>query len=148
MNNISTTTDCVVEPTSATYLNVAAQKTTVLLPTPVCTVMLLLPRRSEPEQADLAATAVTIWQAAHATSPDAAKSRILEAVAAAYFCHYNMQSQADFHGLRDYYGLVRTLRLQPQLSPVQLYRALLRNFGGPPELVQQVRGQHHWIEQG
>jgi hypothetical protein len=32
--------------------------------------------------------------------------------------------------------------MQPQLSAVQLYRALLRNFGGPAELVEQVRHCH------
>jgi hypothetical protein len=60
-------------------------------------------------------------------------------VAAAYYAHYRSQSQPDFHGLRDFYALVGSLKMQPQLSAVQLYRALLRNFGGPAELVKQVR---------
>jgi hypothetical protein len=101
----------------------------------------LLCCRPEPDQADLADTATTIWQAAHATTPDAAKTRALHAVAAAYYAHYRSQPRPDFHGLRDFYALISTLRMQPQLSSVQLYRAVLRNFGGPQEAVQQV-GTH------
>lgn len=95
--------------------------------------------RPEPEEADLATTATTIWHAAHSTAPDAAQERILSSVAAAYYQHYCTQSRPDFHGLRDFYAVISTLRLQPQLSPAQLYKALLRNFGGPAEQVQQVR---------
>lgn len=95
--------------------------------------------RPEPEEADLANTATTIWQAAHSAAPNAAQERTLASVAAAYHQHYSTQSRPDFHGLRDFYAVISTLRLQPQLAPAQLYRALLRNFGGPAEQVEQVR---------
>lgn len=94
--------------------------------------------RPEPQRADLADTAITIWQAAHATTPDAAKAQTLQAVATAYYQPYCHQSHPDFHGLRDFYVLINTLRLQPQLAPTQLYSALLHNFGGPAQQVEQV----------
>lgn len=77
-------------------------------------------------------------------TPDAGKCHQLKQMATAYFEQYNRQSIPDFHGLRDYYALISNLRLHPQLSPEQLYRALLRNFGGPAEVTRQVRARMRW----
>ena len=69
---------------------------------------------------------------------DSGKRQALAAVAQAYKQHYGQQLRADFHGLRDFYALVKALCLTPQLDPQKMYSALMRNFGGPPEIVRQV----------
>ena len=61
----------------------------------------------------------------------------LEAVARAYLDHYSSQPSPDFHGLRDYYSLVKGLCLTLDVHPTQLRDAVCRNFSGQGEAAAQ-----------
>ena len=61
----------------------------------------------------------------------------LRCLAEAYFEYQNKQSHLNFHGLRDYYSLIKSLTSSNDLEQVNL--ALKRNFGGLPSKVNEIQ---------
>jgi hypothetical protein len=93
--------------------------------------------RHEPSTQELYSTALTIWSSTFNQEASVRVQQRLQAIAAAYQSYYRQQPIADFHGLRDYYGLVKSLCLTPDLNPQQLVGAICRvlNGQGKVELV-------------
>ena len=60
-----------------------------------------------------------------------------ECLAEAYFEYQNEQTHANFHGLRDYYALIKSLKSLSNLKGVNI--SLQRNFGGLPEEVTNIQ---------
>lgn len=86
--------------------------------------------QSDPGIDDLYQTSVAIFESYDSTSA-LFLSNTLRRLAAAYHKYHSQQARADFHGLRDFYSLVKSLRLcSIMLSPDQLAHSLWRNFGG------------------
>ncbi|KAH7279889.1 hypothetical protein KP509_37G042500 [Ceratopteris richardii] len=87
--------------------------------------------QSDPEETDLYKTAMAIFESCNTLYIDQFK-KILRGLATAYFKYYAQQIRPDFHGLRDFYSLIRSLRCQHSvmLSQEHLAHALWRNFGG------------------
>lgn len=56
----------------------------------------------------------------------------LRCLAEAYFEYQSKQKYANFHGLRDYYSLIKSLSLSGSSDLQQINLALQRNFGGIP----------------
>jgi hypothetical protein len=86
--------------------------------------------RHEPSEPELHSTAVTIWSNSFDQPPTELVKRRLQNVASAYLRYYQGQPVRDFHGLRDYYSLVKSLCLSPDLSPQVLLQSVCRNFAG------------------
>lgn len=93
--------------------------------------------RPSPSSFDLSLTA-------KALTHDAALRRHLSNLAEAYYRVYQNQKQDDFFGLRDFYSVIRSLETslsesddEPSLiggiTPANLSRSVLRNFGGRPQ---------------
>eukprot|EP00899_Mesostigma_viride_P023399 jgi/Mesvir1/4243/Mv22211-RA.1 len=129
--------------------------------------------RPDPDTADLFDTAKAVWAAA-AVSPGSAPGegaptedlsvlstvpdhvlQQLRAISQGYHDHYSGQAMSDFHGLRDFYALLRDLSglsrsssgasfasslLQNPIDPPSLAFAVARHFGGLP-LDAVARGQ-------
>ena len=57
------------------------------------------------------------------------QSYALEHIAKAYLDYENGQTFPNFHGLRDYYALVKRLSID-EITPDNIQMALVRNFGG------------------
>ena len=93
--------------------------------------------RHEPSTHELYTTALTIWTSSFKQEATARVQQRLQAIGAAYQSYYRQQHIPDFHGLRDYYGLVKSLCLTPDLNPQQLVHAICRvlNGQGQVELV-------------
>eukprot|EP00434_Breviolum_minutum_P031941 symbB.v1.2.028247.t1/scaffold2978.1/size66007/4 len=86
--------------------------------------------RPPPPKEDLVKTAKAICQGTQIAREDG----LLKVLAEQYNMYYQNQPVADFHGLRDFYALVKTLaytyRHSPQQRNAAVYRAIARNFGG------------------
>ena len=64
----------------------------------------------------------------------------LRCLAEAYSEYQDEQSHRNFHGLRDYYSLIKSLTGRSQTSQVnQVNLALQRNFGGLPSKVNEIQ---------
>ena len=61
----------------------------------------------------------------------------LQCLAEAYFDYQNQQTHANFHGLRDYYALIKSLKGCSNLKKVNI--SLQRNFGGLPGEVTNIQ---------
>ena len=61
----------------------------------------------------------------------------LECLADAYFEYQNQQTHKNFHGLRDYYALIKSLTGCSNLKEVNI--SLQRNFGGLPGEVTNIQ---------
>ena len=103
--------------------------------------------RPEPTVKDLEETAISLYQA----NIEAKKERnedmdhhtlsVLNCLASAYHEYQAKQGHANFHGLRDYYSLVKSLRADSCNDMNQISIALQRNFGGiaaESSIVQQT----------
>ncbi|XP_038050831.1 uncharacterized protein LOC119723980 [Patiria miniata] len=88
--------------------------------------------RPEPSEDDLFETAKSIRDESaqrRASETDAYKPRDdekLKKLAKAFLDHQNNQTHANFHGLRDYYSLIKSMTM----PPTTLESGLRRNFGG------------------
>eukprot|EP01052_Picozoa_sp_SAG31_P009056 SAG31_NODE_468_length_15250_cov_5.304138_10_plen_399_part_00 len=113
-------------------------------------------QRPEPSEQDLELTAQRIIGPINVkTDAGAALSRTVSAarrltewlgpLAAAYHEVYTGQHGRDFIGMRDYYQLIKLLRLElssrpgQSLKPRMLLNALGRNFGGNEDLMQKIQ---------
>ncbi|CAH1258852.1 RNF213 [Branchiostoma lanceolatum] len=102
--------------------------------------------RPEPDTKDLYLTGKSLAEAALETAYHGdkqlarAQEKALEALAEAYFEYEEKQTHKNFHGLRDYYSLIKCICLpehvntgavvMTQFNLKVLKRGLLRNFGG------------------
>ncbi|XP_038050110.1 uncharacterized protein LOC119723500 [Patiria miniata] len=94
--------------------------------------------RPEPNEADLFETAKSIRDEStqrRASETDAHKPRDdqqLKKLAKAYYDYQHKQTHANFHGLRDYYSLIKSMAMPPstQEGLSSLESGLRRNFGG------------------
>lgn len=57
----------------------------------------------------------------------------ITSLAAEYTAYQRNQPVANFHGLRDYYALIKGLGGDEELTPAVMRRSLARNFGGSDE---------------
>jgi hypothetical protein len=96
--------------------------------------------RPEPDVEDLFETGRSIQQL---PEHDFASARLIRALATAYHDYYRTQSRPNFHGLRDYYSLVKCLTQRSggwrQLEVSELVDALARNFGGLPAQMNRIQ---------
>jgi hypothetical protein len=94
--------------------------------------------RPEPDVNDLHETGRSIQQLPEYATTSA---MLIEALANAYHEYYRTQSRANFHGLRDYYSLVKCLTRDGsrQLGVSELVNALARNFGGLPAQMNRIQ---------
>lgn len=91
--------------------------------------------RPEPTVTDLYETARSILEAYLESSGEALSAPFdaqLRALARAYHDYEARQPRPHFHGLRDFYSLIKCLRgrVQGPLTPADIVAALGRNFGG------------------
>ena len=89
--------------------------------------------RPPPTEADLIDTALAIYGAAEEGGAiQGSTENHLKRLARGYFAYYRDQPLADFHGLRDYYSLIKEVAVAPEISSGLVRHALERNFGGLP----------------
>ena len=90
--------------------------------------------RPEPTVEDLEDTAISLCQANIKLEDemDASTRNVLNCLAKAYHEYQSKQVRANFHGLRDYYSLVKSLRADSCNDMKKINVALQRNFGGIP----------------
>ncbi|XP_078588710.1 uncharacterized protein LOC144869352 [Branchiostoma floridae x Branchiostoma japonicum] len=104
--------------------------------------------RPEPDTKDLHLTGKSLAKAALDRACHGSKQltmeqdKALKALAEAYFEYEEKQTYKNFHGLRDYYSLIKCICspehvntgavVMPQFNLKVLKRGLLRNFGGLP----------------
>ncbi len=88
--------------------------------------------RPEPPVDDLEETAISLHQANSESQQeiDTSAKNVLNCLAVAYHEYQSKQGHANFHGLRDYYSLVKSLRTDSCNDMNQIRVALQRNFGG------------------
>ena len=84
--------------------------------------------RPEPTVTDLTETAESLYQA----DTDEPTKTVLSHLAKAYYQYQSKQGHANFHGLRDYYSLVKSLSGNRCSDVNRISVALQRNFGGIP----------------
>ena len=88
--------------------------------------------RPEPTPKDLEETAISLYLADSEPQEeiDASTKRVLNCLANAYHEYQKKQGHANFHGLRDYYSLVKSLHADNSNYVDRISVALQRNFGG------------------
>ncbi|XP_028413383.1 uncharacterized protein LOC114536257 [Dendronephthya gigantea] len=87
--------------------------------------------RPEPTVKDLEETAISLYHADGERQVDATTRNVLANIADAYHEYQSEQGHRNFHGLRDYYSLVKSLR-NGTFDDYKINIALQRNFGGIP----------------
>ena len=90
--------------------------------------------RPEPTINDLKNTSYSIQ---YAENQDNSQYLELECLAEAYFQYQNQQTHPNFHGLRDYYALIKSLKGCSKFEEVNI--SLQRNFGGLPDEVTNIQ---------
>ena len=90
--------------------------------------------RPEPTINDLKNTSYSIQ---YAENQDNSLYLELECLAEAYFQYQNQQTHSNFHGLRDYYALIKSLKGCSKFEEVNI--SLQRNFGGLPDEVTNIQ---------
>eukprot|EP01047_Picozoa_sp_COSAG01_P003877 COSAG01_NODE_121_length_25291_cov_10.011670_2_plen_4872_part_00 len=92
--------------------------------------------RPEPDAKDLELTGKTIWESFGGKLSYTNGEVHLSKLANAYFEYYRDQTYANFHGLRDYYSLIKSIGHDFKSDSASfcfedsLQRSLSRNFGG------------------
>ena len=86
--------------------------------------------RPEPTVEELQKTSYSLHQADSQDNSQCSKKEDLNHLAEAYFKYQNQQTHKNFHGLRDYYALVKSLIGGTDTEDVNT--SLQRNFGGLP----------------
>ena len=101
--------------------------------------------RPEPTVKDLEETAISLYQAdIKFQEIDASTRNVLNCLANAYHEYQSKQGHANFHGLRDYYSLVKSLPADSCDDMNKISVALQRNFGGIP--VESSNVQESFID--
>ena len=97
--------------------------------------------RPEPTASDLEETAISLYEAniEPGRELDALTMNVLNCLAKAYHEYQSKQGRANFHGLRDYYSLIKSLRADSCKDMNQINVALKRNFGGIPVELSNVQ---------
>ncbi|XP_046854625.1 uncharacterized protein LOC124447604 isoform X2 [Xenia sp. Carnegie-2017] len=97
--------------------------------------------RPEPSAKDLGETAISLYQGDKKSEDDIDKSteKVLRLIAEAYHVYRLKQLHPNFHGLRDYYSLVKSLKCGSCSDMEQINIALKRNFGGIPKESSNVQ---------
>ena len=90
--------------------------------------------RPEPTINDLKNTSYSIQ---YAENQDNSQDLELECLAEAYFQYQNQQTHPNFHGLRDYYALIKSLKACSKFEEVNI--SLQRNFGGLRDEVTNIQ---------
>ena len=93
--------------------------------------------RPEPTKDDLYETGHSLHYAEDQDNSQYLTEKELECLAEAYFDYQNQQRHANFHGLRDYYALIKSLTICSNLKEVNI--SLQRNFGGLPGEVTNIQ---------
>jgi hypothetical protein len=99
--------------------------------------------RPEPDVRDLCITGQAVLSTFTVSEKDTEymKER-LEEVASSYYEYYKSQETSDFHGLRDYYALIKSIgAAAPQQKRdfnIALKHSLARNFGGLPNQMKKI----------
>ena len=88
--------------------------------------------RPEPTPKDLEETAISLYLADSGPQKeiDASTKSVLDCLANAYHEYQSKQGHANFHGLRDYYSLIKSLPADSCHDMNKISVALQRNFGG------------------
>ena len=88
--------------------------------------------RPEPTKEDLCETGYSLHYADHEAQDRVNSQHLskkeLQCLAETYFEYQNLQTHANFHGLRDYYALIKSLSRCGNFQEVNI--SLQRNFGG------------------
>ncbi|CAG8488111.1 5420_t:CDS:10 [Diversispora eburnea] len=111
----------------------------------------LLVQRPKFDLNDLVDTAERLLQSKTNTTITKAS---LQPLAQAYSEYEHSQTLSNFHGLRDYYALVKSLSLG-KMTPENIQKALVRNFGGTDqteklceeffgEVLKNFNNSHSW----
>ena len=93
--------------------------------------------RPEPTIEDLRETGYSLHYADGEDNQQHLGKRELNCLAEGYFDYQARQSHANFHGLRDYYSLIKSLTGCSQFKQVNI--SLQRNFGGLPGEVTNIQ---------
>ena len=93
--------------------------------------------RPEPTKEDLYETGHSLHYAEYQDNSQNLTEKKFECLAEAYFEYQNEQTHANFHGLRDYYALIKSLTSCSSLKEVNI--SLQRNFGGLPGEVTNIQ---------
>lgn len=102
--------------------------------------------RPEPEVHDLQMTAKAIQESILKGSPNAIFSRALEDLAAHYHAYSSDQPVQNFHGLRDFYSLIKSLCRRAEgkqrLSKDEYQIEFTKSFGGldPTQMCRVIAG--------
>ncbi|XP_046855114.1 E3 ubiquitin-protein ligase RNF213-like isoform X2 [Xenia sp. Carnegie-2017] len=99
--------------------------------------------RPEPSIKDLSETAISLYQGDQKSKDviNTSTENVLRLIAEAYHVYRSKQLHSNFHGLRDYYSLVKSLKCGSCSDMESINIALKRNFGGIPEessVVQEI----------
>ena len=101
----------------------------------------VLVQRPEPSHSDISQTGSSIMDISHGATET---MRLLEKISRAYFRVYTNQKGRDFIGMRDYYSLVKSLRVELRsanngsISKEQAIFAICRNFSGREDILKDV----------
>ena len=99
--------------------------------------------RPEPTVNDLEETAISLYEDdSKSEEANVLTINVLKCLANAYFEYQSRQGHANFHGLRDYYSLIKSLRSN---EADRISVALQRNFGGIP--IESSRVEEIFIEE-
>ena len=93
--------------------------------------------RPEPTKEDLYETGHSLHYAEDQDNSQYLTEKVFECLAEGYFEYQSQQTYANFHGLRDYYALIKSLKGCSNLKEVN--NSLQRNFGGLPGEVTNIQ---------
>ena len=93
--------------------------------------------RPEPTKEDLYDTGYSLHYANSMDNSQQLGQEELQCLAEAYFEYQEQQTHANFHGLRDYYSLIKSLTGSCDFQQINI--SLQRNFGGLPGEITNIQ---------
>jgi len=97
----------------------------------------------DPSEQDLYDTSIAILESFDSSNTDQGLHQTLKkelrGLAKSYHQYHSRQTKPNFHGLRDFYSLIKSLQVNKSMVTWQLdglVTAVWRNFGGSPDDVQ------------
>ncbi|XP_028395861.1 uncharacterized protein LOC114519890 [Dendronephthya gigantea] len=93
--------------------------------------------RPEPTKEDLYETGYSLHYADDGDNGKKLGKDVLKSLAESYFEYETTQTKGNFHGLRDYYSLVKSVKGCSNFKAVNI--SLQRNFGGIPDDVTHIQ---------